>query len=353
MPLYESDLKLMQSAEMSDFATGGGPMSNTEIVDGELYNMFGPKSELDTVLGRVKLRGGHAAIRTATTDQLSGAHLMIAQAPVDDNVEATLFSTGNPFDRRTDYQDFIESYSAAGPKTDWYVWGRQLEGQKVIQLWGYPSAGDLELGEVYCLIQDEAQPDEQRQYVRVTKTTRTSRQFSDGSGIYTVSVLVAEITARLSADFAGVEPARVPPSPRTVFRTTYPASAAVYYGIRPLVASASVGDLEVFADSIFNQLVPSAESPSAITDRAANTVDATIIPGASGAASFTTAIAIGPNAKLYLGSPFVRESLSITAGATALTDRNGQVYSGGTTVVGTVDYAAGSVSLSSAAPILS
>jgi hypothetical protein len=353
MPLYESDLKLMQSAEMSDFDTGGGPPAATEIVDGQLYNLFGPKSELDTVLGRIKLRGGHAAVKTATTDLLSGAHLIISAAPADDNVAATLFSTEQTFDRRPQYREFIESYAAAGPKTGWQVWGRQLAGQQLLQLWGYPDTPDLEIGAVYVLIQDEALPAQIEQYLRVTKLTRSTQTFEDDRGKFTVAVLLVELTARLGDTYEGPEPSRSPPSqPRSILRTTYPAAAAQYYGIRPLAQAGQVGNLEVWADSIYTQLVPSAEAASPITDRSANSLGTTLVPGADGTVQFSTSIAIGPNAIVYLGSPFVQGTLSLGNGSSTLTDRNGQVYAGGTLPVGTCDYATGRLDLAANAPLL-
>lgn len=353
MPLYESDLKLMQAAEMSDFDTGGGPPSATEIVDGQLYNMFGPKSELDTVLGRIKLRGGHAAVKTSTTDLLSGAQLMISAAPVDDNVAATLFSTRTAFDRRPQYRSFVESYAAAGPLTAWRVWGRQLAGQQLLQLWGYPDTPDLEIGAVYVLVQDEALPAQIEQYLRVTKLTRSAQTFEDDKGKFTVSVLLVELTARLRETYDGLEPSRYPQNnPRSILRTTYPASAAQYFGIRPLVHEGHVGDLEVWVDSIFNQLVPSAEAASPILDRSANSLGTTLVPGADGTVQFSTAIAIGPNAVVYLGSPFVQGTLSLGNGSSTLTDRNGKIFAGGTLLVGTCDYANGRLDLAANAPIL-
>ena len=58
MSIANTDIKLMASERLTDYDDGGGEMTGSEIVDGELNNLFPDISRLDRVNGRVSLRKG-------------------------------------------------------------------------------------------------------------------------------------------------------------------------------------------------------------------------------------------------------------------------------------------------------
>lgn len=103
------------------------------VTSGQVNNTFPDISRIDRVYGRVNLRKLFLAINAANQDTLLGAHTIVSERPKDPNVHVLLFSTGSHTDRRIDAQDRIESYVVASNEAPFWLWGRQLAGQRAIQ----------------------------------------------------------------------------------------------------------------------------------------------------------------------------------------------------------------------------
>ena len=356
MAILEGDIKLLKSAVLDDVPEGGGMATGAAVVDGVSNNLFPDISELDRTYGRIALRKVFPAVDTDTVDGYFGAHMIVAKAPVDPKVSATLFSTKSWSDVRTAAQAKLESYLALGAETRFVIYGNHLVGQRSVQVYcrnNVPSPG---IGDVITLVQRDTPAN--YQYVRVTRIVSrlVDQVFTDAQGDYTRDVLVLEISDPLRLAFAANPPSRYSAdvsNPPTRIYSTFAADATSYYGVSALAEAADLGDLTIRAASMFSQLVPSALSEAPIVDARCASDRETIVP-ISGASALTLSTtmntAAGELATRYFGSGIARGSLSLSAGgATLVDDGNGLIVAtGGFT--GTVDYASGAVSLSRSTP---
>lgn len=339
----ETDLVFLQSERLDDTPQGGGRMTGVVIPDGQENNLFPDIAPTDWVFGRVRLRKFFAANRSDTADLYLGAHVLISQQPTNPALSITLFSTGNWTDTRADARDYIERYLTRGGYWPAQLYGNHLAGQRALQFVQMPHTETPAAGQTLVLIQDEGKGGEQEQYVRVTRAESTERVFVDGQGEFTRQVITAEISDPLRADFLGDDPARYSATQsRTRVRATVAAAAAHYYGARPLAAPAQADDRVIQVDSLYTQLVPSAQTETPLTDLSAASLAEPLTPCGAGV-SLTTSAPLSPSARLYLGVGITPGSLTLTTAGATLTDNGrGQVLSG-STVVATVDYTEGSM----------
>lgn len=128
MTINAADLKLVKSQVMDDVPEGGGAPTNTEIIDGASNEIFPDVSEFDRAGGRVKLRKVAVRVDTPNRDMFQGANVIVAEPPDDPNISATLFNTGNYFDRRADAVSRIESYLSIGVQYAGYLYGNHIAG---------------------------------------------------------------------------------------------------------------------------------------------------------------------------------------------------------------------------------
>ncbi|MGH7461641.1 MAG: hypothetical protein ACREMA_11535, partial [Longimicrobiales bacterium] len=348
MTITTSDIKLMKSEVLLDTDNGGGRITANEVVDGVSNNLFPDVSELDRVYGRIGLRKAYPAIQVTGTDTYLGSHSIILQEPADPNVSVTLFSTKSWTDVRTDAKNRVESYLARGVKWPGQLLETQLQGQRAIQLLGKPGDALPKVGQTLVLIQDEAKTTEISQYVRITKVESLIREFTASNGVkWNALVVTCTIANPLLYDFLG--PVASPYddiSAKAICRDTRVANAAVYYGIEKMVAAASLGDIRVIVDSIFSQLVPSAQSQTALADlNAAGNLSPLIASGASGVEQSRTVGVSGvfPQ-KNYFSMGVVPGSFRCPGVAGLLDDGTGQLILNAV-AVGTIDYATGTVIL--------
>ena len=350
MAITENAIQLLASERLTDYDDGGGMMTGNVVVDGASNNLFDDISELDRTYGRVSLRKCYAAVRTALADSYYGAHLIVAEAPKDPLVSMTMFNSKSWVDERSDARDFIERYLARGGKWQGYLWERQLAGQRVIQIWQREKVELPSVGAVFCLVNDIDKPTEVEQYVRTTRVSAVLREFFFEQGGKTVSFKVNIVTCELSDplrhDFIGpaVSPydSAVDASPGRILQTVV-ADAAKYYGVSKLAQPAKLGDMRVRVSSIFSQLVPSARAETPIVDaNAAGEITALVPSG--GEINYSYSAGLSPTASLYLGTPLMPGTLSITVGGLTLKDLAGELKDG-TTGVGSVDYARGLVQI--------
>lgn len=341
MTILQGDIKLLASQVMDDVATGGGAATGNVIVDGSSNSIFADISELDRTTGRVALSKIFAAIQTLSTDTYYGTHIIIAKPPADPNVSATLFSTGDFFDRRSDAKNRVEQYLAMSSKFQGLLFENHYQGQRAIQLITREGVALPKVGETLVLVGSAS-----TQYVRVTSASATARTFSYQNGSTAVDfkrqIITCEISDALRSDFAGssASPVDAVATGAAQVLTTVVADAARYYGCAKLAEAVALGQRTAKVSSIYTQLVPSAQTDIPVADAAPLSSVAALNASASGTVSVTTSAALSPTASMYIGSGIMPGSLSVVSGTVTFTDSGGELRANGISV-GTVDYVNG------------
>ena len=346
--IREQDIKLVQAQVPFDVSNGGGAPTGVEIVDGVSNNIFADISQLDRVVGNVSLRQIYLSVAAAGTDVYMGARALIGKPPADPGVSALLFQTAF-FDRRTDMQSDIESYLARGPRWHGHLFDTHIAGQRAIVLLQREGTELPAIGKTLVLVANEGAGTEYEQYVRVTDVSAVVRNFTiaDGSAPRTFRRLMVtcEISDPLRTDFFGVEAtdldAGAPFAGKARVRDTIVADAASYYGASPLAIAASLGDVQVRAQSVYAALVPAAQAETPIVDANPNQAIVGAVAAAGGnLVSLPVSAAFDATHPLYVGGGILPGSLVIT-GAASITDRAGLLIDASGTQVGTVDYVSG------------
>lgn len=350
MTILSSDIKFVKSAVMDDLPNGGGAPTGTTVPDGQSNAVFPDISELDRAGGRVSLRKLHVVVRTNNTETYLGANVIVAEPPSDPGVSVTLFSTKETFDERTAASARIESYLTSGPEWAGFLLENHVAGQRVVQIFQRTTEALPNIGETLVLVYNEALSTKKEQYVRVTATSSVERTYIDGNGKpYQARVVSAEISDALRYDFIGSSPNEFfrRDTLATKVRETSVADAGMYSGVSKTTAAVEIGDLAATVQSVFTQLVPSAQTEIPLADLTPAGTSAAVTPAADGTVSYTTVQPLNSTTVLALSNPATPGTLVITAGSASLTDSNGQLYDG-STVIGTVDYARGTVSFTGA-----
>lgn len=304
----------------------------------------------------MNLRKLFLAINAANQDTLLGAHTIVSERPKDPNVHVLLFSTGSHTDRRIDAQDRIESYVVASNEAPFWLWGRQLAGQRAIQALAQTrNQKDPEPGQIFVL-RDLANDTEQ--YVRVTSVEMAEQTFTKDRGSYgyynyQLKTYVIELAQPLSFDFEGSDPDPTGNLNRDMkILQTQVADAAKYFGASPLAAPASVGDRTIVVEDVFAPLVPSAQSENAITDQAAGAQATIIRPASNDLITISNISGVSTDANgagiYYAGRAIVPGTLRITGTNGEYEDRGGRlVHTGGSNYIdeenSVVDYANGEI----------
>lgn len=357
MPITTADVKLLASERMTDNEDGGGMVrGNVVIQDGVSNAIFPDISELDRTYGRVNLRKVFAAVQTGDTDVYYGAHVIIEDAPDDPLVSATLFTTEDWSDERNAAVSRLESYLARGAKAPYYLWEGHIAGQMALACLSRVGETLPSVGSTIVLVKNPGQSTELSQYVRITSVSGEEREFTYLSGgsswTFTRQVLTINISDPLEFDLTGGTANPMDDANLTTSRIydTVVADAARYFGIRPLTAAASSGDLTVQADTIYHPLVPSAQTEIPVVDAKPNGDGVQITAAMTGTVTVTTSVDFDATHALYVGQAILPGTLSMATGTGAtLTDDNGALMSGATQV-GTVDYANGVLMLVAGSP---
>lgn len=269
MTILPSNIRLLESERMTDTTDGGGRRTNRVIPDGVAGNIFPKVSRIDSVYGRVNLRKVYPHINTASLDVYAGAHFVITDAPDNDRISVLAFSTGSDFDTRTAARDRIESYVIAGPESRMVLYGRQLLGSQAILVYQRVEESLPEIGEVYAISTEVGGVTTAQQFVRVQDVVHEVRTLTDEAGDFQRRIITLKIGARLRYEFQGLAaPSRYSASAASAtgkMRSTTVADAARYYGITPLVAAASAGDLQLSLSSVYAPIVPTTQREAAIS----------------------------------------------------------------------------------------
>lgn len=351
MTIQTGDIKLLKSQVLLDTSDGGGAMTSAEVIDGQSNNLFPDVSSLDRTYGRISLRKAFTAIATNTNDSYFGSQVILSRVPEDPRVSVSLFTTKNWTDRRDAARDKIERYLARGPKWAGHLLEMQLEGQRAIQLATRITDEEPKVGQGLCLVQDEGKATEYEQYVRVTKVTSVERTFTVNTLDVLRKVLTVEISDPLRRNFEGptVQEFENGISPKAACRDTRVANAATYYGAAKLTEQPKLNDMSILASTIFQQLIPSAQSETPMVDLTAASPSSLYVPGNDGTVSTTLTAPVGPATRLYIGGSVYPGTLSLVVGANTLVDAGG-VVKAGSTEVGIIEYDKGLITFNSNQP---
>jgi hypothetical protein len=368
MTISEADLKLLKSERLTDASNGGGQITGQAVVDGQVNNLFNDISQMDRTYGRVSLRKAYMSVQSANADPYLGAHIILTDAPDDQNVQVTLYSTESWTDERDAARDRIESYSIQGPESRWVLFGDHIVGQKMIRAFSLSNAASmtapasdpsLEVGDVMMLKQEKAGYTAQYQFVRITKlTSRETQKFTDGSGDFYKDVLIVEIGNPLSAYYYGAVVTRLSThgSP-TLIRETSVADAAQYFSVKKITQALTINDTVVNVGSPYTALVPSATAETPLVDVVAGMTKAHYKQaGLAGALTATASLAgsVAPDYAddLFLGRGVLPNTMALSIAGTAYKDdaHGGLILaSGGSgSYAGTVDYASGHIRITKA-----
>ncbi|ERS12527.1 hypothetical protein Q673_02615 [Marinobacter sp. EN3] len=276
MPIQEDNIKFLASQVMDDVPEGGGAATGNEIPDGVMNNVFEDISDLDRAMGRFNLRKLFLAVRTLSTDLFGGAKTVVTALPEDPAIGYTLFSTDDPFDTREQAANRVEAYLFKGPMWHGALYENHIEGMRQIRIIQRDETTTLPpRGKTLCLVQNEGQPDQKEQYVRVTEVSAEMQTFTDPQSgqDYQRLIVSLDLSDALRFDFTGHQVNKNDSYDYNTgarLRDTTVADATRYFGAQPLTSAASIGDLKLKAASMFTQLVPAAQSEEPLANQRLN-----------------------------------------------------------------------------------
>lgn len=299
-----ADVKLFRPERLTDNPDGGGLATATEIVDGQVNNLFDDISRIDRVNGELSLRKAFALAATADTALYSDLHLIVQAPPQDPRVSAVLFRTkkaGNFVwdDERDDAKAQVERYLDESVISRMIPYDRQLEGQRTVLVYQRKELSLPEIGEVFALKVDSTGAVE---FIKVQDVDHEVQTFTDEGGDFQVRVVTLTISQPLSQEFSGSQPNRyfTVDAGKSVVRKTIASDAARYKGVVSLAQDASIGDLTVKLESIFAQLVPAATTEVAVTDAEPAGATAQVIINESVITALSMTVAQDGSGNLYL-----------------------------------------------------
>jgi hypothetical protein len=354
MPILEGDIKLLKSAVMADTEDGGGAMTGVEVIDGQSNNLFADTSEMDRASGRFNARKVFGVAHSDDADTFMGAHAVITAPPADPLVHCTLMQTPGWADTRTAAREIIERYLVKGSRISPRLMDTHYTGSLQLRLVSAAADADFpRAGDALALVA----PDGHEQYVRVTKISFTTQTFyvEENGGVvqFTGTIGTVDLGQRLDYDFPGPPVSRIAPNPDSaycrIYNTTL-AGGARFYGIKPLMASAALGDISVIADGIFTPLVPAATIETPIIDQYPLAGRSALAMTAYAPVSINGTGAVGLGVTLTLPAPIEPKSLSIAAGSASFADSGTGALLQGATAVGSIDYARGRVVFAESSP---
>ncbi|MEG1092276.1 MAG: hypothetical protein RSE38_13145 [Acinetobacter sp.] len=351
MPIETKDLVIYESERSTDNDDGGGKYNGQIIVDGQSNNLFDDVSELDRTMGDVSMRKIFPAVTTNDTDKLMGATVFISENPKDPNVSALLFSTKSWTDERRSAKNRVENYSAKGGQIAGTPLDTHLQGMKLLQVAMFLQETESSVGDTIVLISDEGKALQHEQYLRITKVeTRTAIMVIDGKNVE-YKIATYTVNDALDADYVGLSAKQwySGQASKTIIRDSMVADTGKYYASTGLAKDANVGEFTVNADSIFSQIIPSAQTESPIVDVNAAGESTILVPGNDGliTAGFSTTVGVSQN--LYIGSSVMPSSVAFTLFGQPVTDQGGLLKTSSGTQVGTIDYQRGLIQWTSAA----
>ena len=354
MPIQQDNIKFLESQVMDDVPEGGGASTGTQIIDGEMNNIFEDISDTDRAYGRFNLRKIFLGVESLDTSLFGGAKTVITALPIDESISYTLFATGDPFDVRSEAADRVESYLYKSTTWGGYLNENHISGMTAISVIQKVGSALPPIGKTLCLVQDEGEPSEKEQYVRVIDVSATDVTFEDDRDTFQRMIVTLTLSDALRFDFNGHTVSRTDArygyTNKTRIRDTRVADATRYYSSQPLTEAADIGDLTVMAGSIYTQLVPSAQSETPLVNKTLSPTVTQMRAISESPLSLPILGAIGSGLLMELPTGIYQGSLTITRGAYTFTDDGDGVLLNGVTEIGSVEYETGEIRFTASAP---
>ena len=328
----------MASQRLTDDSDGGGQMTGTEVVDGNVNNLFPDISRWDRVYGRVSMRKGFVHVNTDNNDTYNGAHIVLSRPAEDPRVKVCMFVTGDENGERAAAMEQLESYVIRGPRTMTWLWDTHPVGSMMLQLICIPDSDIPDIGDVLCLAENIGQTSEKIEYVRLT--SRADQGTVAGTGRRVVTVGIA---SPLQHSFSGYDLNVSTSQSTNVFQTNI-AAGSHYYGVATLTQAAQAGDLLLRLDSIFTNLVPATQGETPMVDLEISEAGPVFSSGQSYQITLT---GMSGKSACYVGRGIARGSLTVSSGSHAYTDAGDGILREGSAEVGSIDYGAGLITLTS------
>lgn len=355
--IVRSDLQFFPSERLTDNDDGGGMPLGTPI-SGEANELFNPISNIARVNGGFYARLMYAGVQRIDDEPLIGSFAAITKPPSDPTVSYLLSRATKFGELRHEALDRVEAYNVATIESRMLLLSTQSQNSRLVQ--AYQRVGEpLPLvGDVYCLRQNKAGYPKHEQYIQVTRVTSEDRTFvaqSSGSRReFTVTVVKMEISAKLQADFVGSDyPVEGYTDNPCKIRETAVADAAQYYGVKPLAAPITRDDITLQVPSLMDKIVPTNQVEVRLTDLTAAGQRQTLLDGSKTGAGGLITLSINKShstsstTALYTGNAITPGSLNIDTAAGQVKDK-GSALVIGETVVGSVNQAAGEVTINGA-----
>ena len=81
MAINNEDVKLFESQRLTDEEDGGGRVTGSEVIDGNINNLYRDISRIDRTIGDVALRKAFVGVSTDNNDAYLGSHIILTEAP--------------------------------------------------------------------------------------------------------------------------------------------------------------------------------------------------------------------------------------------------------------------------------
>ena len=348
MAITQNDLEILKSEIMADTPDGGGLPTGIAVIDGVSNNLFPDVSDIDRLLGRVRLRKLSLAVTTPTAELLQAPRMLFTELPDNPNISVFAFKATSFADRRSDAQNKIESYLAFGTKWAGHLLETQLSGQRVIQISLDAKDPIPAVGQPLVLVQNEGQSDEFYQYLRPLKVDTVERRFQkSASETVTRTVATIEFGDTLNKTFNGLTVQEfylnASTTRRAILREARVADAAKYYSASRLAEPVTaMTSRQVRLNSIYTQVVPSTQVETPILQRDPANQVATQARG-DGVISINQSVNITTGTAFNLPSGIAVGTLSISLGGLALTDRDGELVSSQGVAYASIKYGVGQI----------
>jgi hypothetical protein len=348
--MLDTDIVFFESESQRPDDTFGGQITSRVITSGQVGNLVPPIADADKVSGYV---AGYKFYVSAYTDGIEVYYkpwAFIAKPPADAEVAVCLLYTASAYDRWAEARAKLEQYLVISGK--WYgkLYGLQLANQKAIQIY-QPTGGDLPgVGETYALTKSYGTPSAHVQLVRSTEVAVQTRTVYIGGNAHTFDFITIQLAERLDEDYdGGAVTLEDSPTGVAEFRTTRVADAVTLYSVKALQAEALALANTVQVGSIYHRLIPSAETSVNLPNMDIGGKSQGLIASGSGSYSFATSASVAPGEALYLGTPFLPGTLTVSG----LTDNGRGSLLSGSTVVANLNYVNGIVTGVAGAPTYS
>lgn len=356
MAITQNDLEILKSEIMADTPDGGGLPTGIAVIDGVSNNLFPDVSDIDRLIGRVRLRKVSLAVKTANAELLQAVRMLFTELPDNPNISVFAFKASSFADRRADAQNKIESYLAFGSKWAGHILETQLAGQRVIQISLGLKDAIPAVGQPLVIVQNEGQVDEFYQYIRPLKVDSVVREFQRTVD-QTVSrnVVTIEFGDTLTKTFNGLS---VPEfyqnaatNRRAILREARVADAAKYYSASRLAEPVTaMTSRQVKINSIYTQVVPSTQVETPLQQLDAANQISTQARG-NGVISINQSVTVAVNTAFSIASGVAVGTLSLTVGGLTLTDIDGQLVGADNIAYASIRYGTGNVTWYSNAPM--